>query len=374
MSDNAIITGELEGIKPPEKSMTEAYGPWAEGKEKEIGHVWNNAARPEDLGFMHITDELRNALNPESGLPQELLLNAKDLKKITVPQMVEHVDKINAWRSVQKAEANAQLAMNPAAHTIREYPEGYKWVELKQPEFKAPEGYEYDADKGHWINTWDENTQPIKANTSELRQQLADQLKYEGAMLQHCVGGYCDDVTSGKSRIFSLRNNKGEPFVTIETTPDKSMRSLHDDINEHAGSDKEYLDYLRSTLKDKGIEFQDADNAPDFYSRNKAILENPTPFRPVQNIAQIKGKKNLKPADEYLPFVHDFIRQHPEGTQWGDIQDFGNTNLRKVYPGYLDDASQAIINERYGQYATPDEIEKVRAEVRQSFANSSNGN
>ena len=34
----------------------------------------------------------------------------------------------------------------------------------------------------------------------------------------HCVGGYCDDVASGQSNIYSLRDAKGKPSVTIETT------------------------------------------------------------------------------------------------------------------------------------------------------------
>ena len=35
----------------------------------------------------------------------------------------------------------------------------------------------------------------------------------------HCVGGYCDDVYEGRSRIYSLRDAKGEPHVTIEVQP-----------------------------------------------------------------------------------------------------------------------------------------------------------
>ena len=48
---------------------------------------------------------------------------------------------------------------------------------------------------------------------------LGDALKYEGDTMGHCVGGYCPDVLEGHSRIFSLRDAKGEPHVTVETKP-----------------------------------------------------------------------------------------------------------------------------------------------------------
>ena len=46
---------------------------------------------------------------------------------------------------------------------------------------------------------------------------VEDALKYEGEMLAHCVGGYCDDVADYGSRIFSLRDRSNIPHVTIAT-------------------------------------------------------------------------------------------------------------------------------------------------------------
>lgn len=60
-----------------------------------------------ELGFNHLIDELSNALNPESGLPRHLLLDPKSLDRVSVPQAVERVAKINEWRAAQKAEADA---------------------------------------------------------------------------------------------------------------------------------------------------------------------------------------------------------------------------------------------------------------------------
>lgn len=54
-------------------------------------------------------------------------------------------------------------------------------------------------------------------------------LKTEGFKMNHCVGGYCDVVDRGSSRIFSLRHvaSPMEPILTIET--DSSMKVLRQD-------------------------------------------------------------------------------------------------------------------------------------------------
>lgn len=43
-------------------------------------------------------------------------------------------------------------------------------------------------------------------------------LKTEGELMGHCVGGYCEDVHSGNSYIYSIRDPKNRPHVTIETS------------------------------------------------------------------------------------------------------------------------------------------------------------
>ncbi len=45
-----------------------------------------------------------------------------------------------------------------------------------------------------------------------------ESLEYEGQEMGHCVGGYCDIVTQGGSIIYSLRDPKNKPHVTIEVS------------------------------------------------------------------------------------------------------------------------------------------------------------
>lgn len=46
--------------------------------------------------------------------------------------------------------------------------------------------------------------------------RTSDDLETEGDLMGHCVGGYCHSVSSGSSFIYSLRDPKNKPHVTIE--------------------------------------------------------------------------------------------------------------------------------------------------------------
>jgi len=246
-----------------------------------------------ELELGHLTDELRNALNPASGLPRNLQLTPEQLSKVTVPQAVERVAKINAWRAAQKAEVTAAGANNPATVLHKEYPtipgtdapneRGLRWMELKNnPEAPLPEG---------WSKHVDDRTGRLFYMDASGRKMpdtpyLQNALKYEGDTMGHCVGGYCADVAWGRTRIYSLRDDKGQPHVTIEVQP------------------------------------------------GPRIFDTGTPEgRPgSETIKQIKGKGNRKPNDEYLPFVQDFVRSE----QWSDVGDIQNTGMRATKSVFSD--------------------------------------
>ena len=152
----------------------------------------------------------------------------------------------------------------------------------------------------------------------------------------HCVGNYCDDVMEGKSRIFSLRDAKGEPHVTIETRPGRQDRAYSDAIaqlreteywpawlenqrtrQDNPGSTQDLIDYMNQFRRSQGLEPIDAEK--------------------TQDIVQIKGKQNAKPKDDYLPFVQDFVKSG----QWGNIGDLSNTGLVKLPDGRYITAQQA---------------------------------
>jgi hypothetical protein len=173
-----------------------------------------------------------------------------------------------------------------------------------------------DFDGGRDVGTGQTPEDAIRRSKKWLAEDdtsLADALKYEGDTMGHCVGGYCDDVISGRSRIFSLRDAKGQPHVTIETAPRRMPQQagliyrvpddVSDELFERAGGDEAVADRL----------------AAEWFAAN------PQP----EDIIQIKGKQNRAPVDDYLPFVQDFVK----GGTWGNVGDLRNTGLVKLPDG-----------------------------------------
>jgi hypothetical protein len=86
-------------------------------------------------------------------------------------------------------------------------------------------------------------------------------LRAEGEVMQHCVGSYCDVVTSGHTVIYSLRDPAGNPHVTMEWHP-------------------------------PGCNEYDCE-----YDATKGHFE------------QIYGKQNAPVVDKYKPYVVEFVKK-----------------------------------------------------------------
>ena len=331
-SDAAVLTGTYADHAPFDGMARPTYwktqGEFAMKNPGVMAHDWNRGSTPTNLGFDHLVDELSNALNPNSGLPRHLQLTPEAVKNLSMEKAVRRVADINAWRAAQKIEASQKIAGGPGQELVREYahspekpnPKGLRWVELKKSEEWHPEGW-----KGEPLD--------------ELRQQyLADQLKYEGDTMGHCVGGYCDDVVAGRSRIFSLRGANGEPHVTVEVGKAKHPddADLYFDLPE--AKQEEFMDLghgeaVRRGIEEGSDEYMQAVNEHASALGRQWIAEQHARLKDTPVILQIKGKQNRKPKDEYLPFVQDFVKNPPHGAPWGDVGDLGNTGLFRVQPG-----------------------------------------
>jgi hypothetical protein len=318
--------------------------PWLLKVPPETPVYYPEKSLPEELGFNHLIDELRNAVNPESGLPRELLLKYKDLPKITVPQAVQRVADINAWRAAQKAEADLARANNAATVLHKEYPEkGMKWVELAPPkdltsgvtlEPKAG-GFDIVGPNGEDIG-WAKTKQEA-IRISGQHKALEDALKYEGDTMGHCVGGYCPDVIEGKSRIYSLRDAKGQPHVTVEVQPGRLSGKMN--------------------LEDWAARYEETHGQGSSASYLAKHPEIEQAF--VPEIKQIKGKANRAPNPEYLPFVQDFVKSG----QWSDVGDLQNTELLRLrdFEGRMHPELMKRAREKFGDYATQTEMEALHA-------------
>lgn len=351
------------------ESLEKIGGKFALENPEAFAYKADKGIPPYELGLDHLTDELSNAMDPSSGLPKELLLEPKTLDKMNVAQAIEHVDKINAWRASQKAEANKARAANIATVTHKEYPEaGLKWVEIKMPElvegFKVPERYEikkptpsaetfaiWDKEKNQYVTSGLKSEEDAAKHVHTIinKNALEDALKYEGEVLKHCVGKYCNDVVSGESRIFSLRDEEGLPHATIEVNPntiEETMRKLPD--AERQSLAQEVKDtYFGGVMPGSRDEKRFWDLLDEAYVKKYGS--------PPPKIKQIKGELNRAPQNEVLPFVQDFVKSG----DWTDVGDLRNTGLVKVSQGQkLPGFSKEITP----GYYTIDELKQIAIE------------
>jgi hypothetical protein len=342
-NDLYIRGSSADRLKAEEDALREIGGEFAVQNPDAMVNKIDRGFANTGLGWDHLTDELENAMTRTSGLPENLLLDPKTVDKMSVPQAIEHVDKINAWRASQKTEADAARAANVATVVHKEYPEaGLKWVELKVPElieqFKVPDRYEikkptpssetfaiWDKEKAQYVTSGLGSEEAAAQHVQRMigEDALQDALKYEGEMLSHCVGGYCPDVVSGKSRIFSLRDSAGKPYATIETNPNSVQTGLFN-------LDEVEKDALVQEVKDKyygGVMPGVRDEEKFFDLVDKAYVQKYG--NPPAKIKQIKGESNQAPKDDVLPYVQDFIK----GEEWSEVGDLNNTGLFKVTKG-----------------------------------------
>lgn len=341
--DQAPIIGTGQSM---EDALRSVGGDYAVQNPNAQAYGRNRGVTSVTLGFDHMVDELKNALDAGSGLPKNLLLEPKTLDKMSVAQASEHVDKINAWRSSQKAEADAARAANEATVLHKEYPDqGFKWVELKVPEPKLEEGHAIgpisgypdlhgiiDTRTGQSVSGGATPEEAMRLYKREEREnQLKDALKYEGEHLKHCVGGYCPDVSSGETRIFSLRDTEGKPHATIEVKK-KSVELTNEEMNQIFDAAKKETNALYPDVKDHS-KWSAAyhDKADKLKNQLMTEKEKSTP----EYIKQIKGESNWAPKKEVQPFVQDFVNSG----EWSDVRDIKNAGMVKLSKSEKEDLS-----------------------------------
>jgi len=272
------------------------------------------------LGFDHIVDVLNQDLAAGRIRPEQL-------NKISMEQAVRRTYEFDQEMAKKMRETQAKVTEGMPVH--KDYSDkGYKWIELKAPDYNSL--------------PLEERKQMIARLTEEAKQkgltpedyierypesQLAEALKYEGDTMGHCVGGYCPDVLEGRSRIFSLRDAKGEPHVTVEVEPNQNPYPVSGEAFTRLSPQEkaQYREYVRQWRQRN----PDVEELTDEHTA-QALKEAGVAPQP-DRIVQIKGKQNRAPKEDYLPFVQDFVK----GGQWSDVGDLRNTGLRKVEGQYM---------------------------------------
>lgn len=321
-TSDAMLTSNDAGLIKKDSYITDDHpmkADWVKALPDDARiYDFANDEAPDWLGLSHLRDELWNAVRQDSDLPENLRLKPEDFQQLGIEKAVRHVSDINNWRANKKAAASQEMLSGPGVKLLREYPEnnpkGLRWVELNDAQ--SPE--EFEQSISHLgPKEWDQAVSQYRENR---RAALQKQLKYEGDTMGHCVGGYCDDVASGRSRIFSLRDAKGEPHVTIETRPEAKVEADNTSWALNHLLSKEDLQPLYDAASKEGLSTAD----PAFWEHvSKGVATHPKwlayqAAEPAHTLVQAKGKQNKAPNAEYTPFVQDFLRQSPAG-KWGEI-------------------------------------------------------
>lgn len=249
--------------------------------------------RPSDLGFDHIMDVLREDITAGRIRPEQL-------NKVSMEQAVRRAHEYDAELAAKQNAARAARREGLPVH--KEYPEGYKWLQLNKPGSFAAEseamGHSvkgYEPPKGH--PDWNESSGDV-------------------GNLGYGHGGW-EAIKSGKAKVYSLVNAKGEPHVTVEAAAhNPNLESLYAKENLPELYQKYSAD--RNRYFNSWPEFLKAE-APELLADNAV------------KITQIKGKGNRAPNEEYLPFVQDFVKSG----KWSDVGDIQNTGLYKADPEEL---------------------------------------
>jgi hypothetical protein len=159
-----------------------------------------------ELGFEKLVDNINERMDAGEIRPDQL-------NKVSVADAVKNVHD----ERVRKEDlAKKVMQKNAATKTHKEYPTGYKWVEISaNKDSPLPEGWE-QLPNGTYV---DPQGQGSIHNPNYIALQEA--LEHEGDIMGHCVGNYCDDVYKEGTRILSLRDPKGESHATVQVIPEK---------------------------------------------------------------------------------------------------------------------------------------------------------
>lgn len=298
---------------------------------KQVGH----AAGDVGSAVRHFTDYLAHVgdwiraqnFTPEQlarlDLPRairETVLNDERIQKLAYeeytkpnPDKIANNDALPTYKTYapkqeparQFSFKNDKSTTNSETKAIELKPEEitYSWKEIARPDSLTPEqakrvrpntGSLMSAVAPHVYEAIDAKGNPIKENFSgqlalgDTPQDayLAGELAREGNAMAHCVGGYCAQVLSGASKIYSLRDQLGRSYATVEVKP------------------APFVD--------------EATRKRDFREK---VLNHPR-----SEITQIYGPGNGAPAKYVQPYIADFVKTG----NWGDVANLDHAGLRDV--------------------------------------------
>jgi hypothetical protein len=257
-------------------------------------HTLSGTNITERLGLKHVGDVLLEDLNAGR-------LTREQLDQMSIEKAVRRAAEYDAEKAKAMVKASAQSI--EGMPVPKQYDDGFKWVELK---------HESDPKK------------------------TAAALKSEGEMMGHCVGSYCPQVESGRTKIYSLRSPDGKSHVTIEVNKNNHLNDWLEANKEEINKDPllKQMSYYDADEKYPGMYSEEEVEQAYIADITKMLKAKGAPVYEAPNswidIVQVKGKQNKRPDDKYQKYVSDFIKNNPTGHEIADIHELNNTNLRDI--------------------------------------------
>jgi hypothetical protein len=281
--------------------------PWIEKLDRNtpIYKIDNPIELNTNLGFGHMTDELRNMLDPESGLPANLRLTPEQLEKVTVKQMVERVSKVNDWRAEEAAKAEREGMMGNLTATPR----------LEVPEAKLSF---VDKPGMTWVD--------IPATTDESAKKLCTTI---GRQAGWCTQGegLAKSYGSGENRLTTLIDAEGRPHAQAMLT-ERPLKTW-DDVTAAVGPEQ------------AGVWWKELDrtnwyNAPDpnkvfddfIKSKNISAPADIKELKPVGNeFSSARAREYAKRDPQYQTKITDSVLKFLNAGEWGKVKDLDHYDI-----------------------------------------------
>ena len=169
-------------------------------------------------------------------------------------------------------------------------------------------------------------------------------LQTEGSedMMDHCVGSYCNDVEVGTSIIYSLRDPKNGPHITMETNDFGSIQQIHGKSN--SDPKPEYKEMIKEWISTSG---EDAGVEKEIGAFEKLDEDWAYDTPGVRDISEVVDKILTKDTDEYgLSYILDYdmeelIDKFMDAAE-SENSGWGRSNHDSEYRGDITDAPPYI--------------------------------
>lgn len=246
-----------------------------------------------DLGFQDLLGDIERRVDAGELRPDQL-------NKVTVADTVKSLHD----ERVRKEENSLRAMQNNAATKLhKEYPTGYKWMEISaNRDSPLPEGWTYDPAGPFYT---DPSGQRTIHNPNYIAVQEA--LEHEGDIMGHCVGNYCDDVYKEGTRILSLRDPRGESHATVQVIPEQLYPvEWFNKLPEAEQRAIEAAGYMGYNVR----------NSPQFKEAQAKVFPR---------IMQIKGKQDEPLVKKYQPMMADLVNTG----DYSYVNELGNAGLKE---------------------------------------------